>query len=89
LELLLLVGRAMQKQHAVQQDREVLSVFKDTPIMTHQEIFKRLVSILNGIEENTKMISGAAFGNPQEITYVKEWKKELEELKEKVKEAIK
>lgn len=57
--------------------------------MTHQEIFRRLHTIIDQIDENKKFIYGSAFEEPQQIVVIGDWLEELEELKEKIKESIK
>jgi hypothetical protein len=57
--------------------------------MTHQEIFRRLHTIIDQINENKNFIYGSAFEEPQQIAVIGDWLEELEELKEKIKESIK
>jgi hypothetical protein len=57
--------------------------------MTHQEIFRRLHTIIDQINENKNFIYGSAFEEPQQIVVIGDWLEELEELKEKIKESIK
>jgi hypothetical protein len=57
--------------------------------MTHQEIFRRLHTIIDQINENKNFIYGSAFEEPQQIVAIGDWLEELEELKEKIKESIK
>ena len=57
--------------------------------MTHQEIFRRLHTIIDQINENKNFIYGSAFEEPQQIVVIGDWLEELEELKEKIKECIK
>jgi hypothetical protein len=57
--------------------------------MTHQEIFRRLHTIIDQIDENKNFIYGSAFEEPQQIVVIGDWLEELEELKEKIKESIK
>jgi hypothetical protein len=57
--------------------------------MTHQEIFRRLHTIIDQIDENKNFIYGSAFEEPQQIVVIGDWLEELEELKEKIKDCIK
>ena len=62
---------------------------KTLTTMTHQEIFRRLHTIIDQIDENKNFIYGSAFEEPQQIVVIGDWLEELEELKEKIKESIK
>ncbi len=62
---------------------------KTLTTMTHQEIFRRLHTIIDQINENKNFIYGSAFEEPQQIVVIGDWLEELEELKEKIKESIK
>jgi len=77
----------MPQGYDAQQDREVLSVVT-TPAMTHQEIFRRLHAITEKIDANTEVAPSYNFEEPREVTLVTEWREELEELKEKIKDSI-
>ena len=57
--------------------------------MTHQEIFRRLHEIIEQIDENKDFIYGNAFEDQRQIVVIGDWLKELEELKEKIKDCIK
>ena len=57
--------------------------------MTHQEIFRRLHTIIDQIEENIDVQERYGFEDPQKIVVLGDWLEELEELKEKIKESIK
>ena len=78
----------MPQGYDAQQDREVLSVVT-TLAMTHQEIFRRLHAITEKIDANTEVAPSYNFEDPKELTLVTEWRQELEELKEKIKDLIK
>jgi hypothetical protein len=60
-----------------------------TPAMTHQDIFRRLHAIIEKIDANTEVSPSYNFEDPRELTLVTEWREELEELKEKIKDSIK
>lgn len=57
--------------------------------MTHQEIFRRLHAITEKIDANTEVAPSYNLEEPRELTLVTEWREELEELKEKIKDSIK
>lgn len=78
----------MPKGNDAQQDGEVLSVVT-TPAMTHQEIFRKLHAITEKIDANTEVAPSYNFEDPRELALVTEWREELEELKEKIKDSIK
>ena len=60
-----------------------------TPAMTYQDIFRRLHAIIEKIDANTEVAPSYNFEDPRELTLVTEWREELEELKEKIKDSIK
>jgi 2',3'-cyclic-nucleotide 2'-phosphodiesterase (5'-nucleotidase family) len=64
-------------------------VSSKTPTMTHQEIFRRLHTIIEKIDDNTEVAPSYNFEDPKVIAVVTEWREELEDLKEKVKDLIK
>jgi len=58
--------------------------------MTHQEIFRRLSSILEEIEQNkVGKWSEEKPDDPQDAVLITKWKQELEELANEVRDNIK
>ena len=60
-----------------------------TLAMTHQEIFKRLHTIIEKIDQQTEVVQRYNLETPKKMVPINQWKQELEELKEKIKEQIK
>ena len=72
--------------------REVLSIVNETKHMTHQEIFQRLMSIIDQINKNNIELFGPdddQFAEGQESIIVGQWLEDLHQLSDDVRDAIK
>ena len=72
--------------------REVMSIANDTKHMTHQEIFQKLMHIIDQINENHVELWSSGIDEPaecQESIIKGQWLEDLHQLSDDVRDAIK